>query len=86
MKKQLSLLGHDKNLVKLPRLTERDEYGNADIIGVESVDLYDELRNNEINLVTEALNKLAMLEDIEEELGMTIIEYLQKEHEREVLT
>lgn len=46
------------------RLTERDEYGNADIIGVDSADLQLNLSYGEFNRVTEALNKLAAYEDI----------------------
>lgn len=50
------------------RLTERDEFGNADIIGVESTALYAELDGlNDVNRVTAALNKLAAYEDAEEQ-------------------
>ena len=45
------------------RLTKRDEYGNADIIGVDSADLHLNLDFEEMNKVTEALNRLAELED-----------------------
>ena len=45
------------------RLTERDEYGNADIIGVDSADIQLNLAFDELNLVTDALNKLARYED-----------------------
>jgi len=49
------------------RLTERDEFGNADIIGVDSGDLCNELfLADELNKVTDALNKLAAYEDAEE--------------------
>lgn len=48
----------------MERLTERDEYGNADIIGVDSADLQLNLSYEEFNRVTEALNKLAAYEDI----------------------
>ena len=50
------------------RLTERDEYGNADIIGVDSADLQLNLEFDQLNLVTDALNKLADYEDKEEYL------------------
>lgn len=46
------------------RLTERDEYGNADIKGVNS-DWLLSLTFDELNRVTEALNKLADYEDCE---------------------
>jgi hypothetical protein len=48
----------------MKRLTERDEYGNADIIGVDSEELQLNLEFKEFNLVTDALNKLAAYEDI----------------------
>ena len=49
------------------RLTEYDEFGNADIIGVESEDLQCNLEFDEFNRVTKALNKLAGYEDLEEQ-------------------
>lgn len=48
------------------RLTERDEFGNADIIGVSSADIQLNLNFAEFNRVTNALNKLADYEDAEE--------------------
>lgn len=47
----------------MERMTERDEWGNADIIGVESDDLQINLGFEEFNLVTKALNRLAAYED-----------------------
>lgn len=47
----------------MDRLTERDEFGNADIIGVDSQELTEGLDFNQLNLVTEALNRLAAYED-----------------------
>lgn len=47
----------------MDRLTERDEFGNADIIGVDSQDLTEALDFDQLNLVTEALNRLAAYED-----------------------
>ena len=46
----------------MERLTKRDEYGNADIIGVSS-DAQFELSFDELNAVTNALNRLAAYED-----------------------
>ncbi|EHQ92162.1 hypothetical protein [Desulfosporosinus youngiae] len=46
------------------RLTDRDEFGNADIIGVDSEDLQLNLEYDEFNKVTNALNRLAQYEDI----------------------
>lgn len=47
----------------MKRLTQRDEYGNADIIGVDSADLQLNLEYDEFNLVTKSLNRLASYED-----------------------
>ena len=47
----------------MERLTEWDEFGNADIIGVNSADLMLHLEYDELNLVTDALNRLAAYED-----------------------
>lgn len=47
----------------IKRLTERDEYGNADIIGVDSAELQLNLEFDELNRVTDALNRLAGYED-----------------------
>lgn len=49
--------------VEMDRLTERDEFGNADIIGVDSGYLQLNLEFDEMNRVTMALNKLAEYED-----------------------
>lgn len=49
------------------RLTGRDEFGNADIIGVDGMDLQCNLGFDEFNKVTNALNKLAEYEDLEEQ-------------------
>ena len=51
----------------MKRLTERDEFGNADIIGVDSEELQINLDLAELNRVTVALNKLAAYEDLEEQ-------------------
>ena len=45
------------------RLTERDEFGNADIIGVDSEILASALDFDKLNKLTFALNKFADLED-----------------------
>lgn len=47
------------------RLTERDEYGNADIIALSDTmpELYAGLSFSETNALTEALNRLADYED-----------------------
>lgn len=51
----------------MTRLTKRDEFGNADIIGVDSADLQCNLEFDDLIKVTEALNKLAKYEDLEEQ-------------------
>jgi len=51
----------------MERLTERDGFGNADIIGVDSEDLQLNLDFDGLNKVTDALNKLAEYEDLEEQ-------------------
>lgn len=48
----------------MARLTQRDKFGNADIIGVDSMDLQCNLEFDEFNKVTNALNKLAEYEEI----------------------
>ncbi len=47
------------------RLTEWDEYGNADLIALSDImpELYSELSFSESNALTRALNKLAEYED-----------------------
>lgn len=49
----------------MDRLTERDEYGNADIIALSDVmpELYAELSFSETNALTNTLNRLAAYED-----------------------
>lgn len=61
------------------RLTERDEFGNADIIGVDSAELQLNLEFDDFNLVTEALNKLADYE--ETKLSPEEIKGLQEEND-----
>ena len=51
----------------MTRLTKRDEFGNADIIGVDSTDLQYNLEFDDLIKATEALNKLAKYEDLEEQ-------------------
>lgn len=47
----------------MKRLTERDEHGNASIIGVDNEDLQLSLDFDDFNLVAKALNKLSAYED-----------------------
>lgn len=57
----------------MKRFTEKDKYCDVNIIGVNSARLYEELDYDEDLTLTIALNKLATLEDIEEELGISLI-------------
>lgn len=45
------------------RLTARDEYGNADVIGCDTSVFSDNLTFDELNLITNALNRLADYEE-----------------------
>lgn len=45
------------------RFTKRDVFGNADIIGVDSMRLQGSLSYKELRISTKALNRLAELED-----------------------
>lgn len=56
----------------MERLTERDEFGNADIIGVDSEDLQLNLDFEQMNKVTDSLNKLAEYEDLEGLIGIPL--------------
>ncbi len=49
----------------MKRITIRDEFGNADIVGVDMGRLVGQLNFEELNAVTFALNKLAAYEDTE---------------------
>lgn len=51
----------------MERLTERDEFGNANIIEVDSAEFQPSLDFDDFNRVTNALNKLAEYEDLEEQ-------------------
>lgn len=55
----------------MTRLTNRDEFGNADIIGVDMT-IFLELPFDEFNLVTRAINKLAYYEENEPKKGKWI--------------
>lgn len=67
----------------MERLTEWDEYGNADIIALSDMmpEIYAELSYSETNALTDALNRLAAYEDI----GLTPEEVEQLKAERYML-
>ncbi len=58
----------------MKRLTERDEYGNADLIALSDVmpEIYAGLSFAEANALTEALNRLADFEEAEERIGKEV--------------
>ena len=56
----------------MKRLTKRDDFGNADIRGIDSAELQLNLGFEEFNKVTRALNKLAECEDLEGRTGIEI--------------
>ena len=75
----------------MERLTEYDEFGNADIIGVDSENLQLNLDFEQMNKVTNALNKLAEYEDLEEQglllrLEKTFEESISKEGDSKDVT
>ena len=51
----------------MKRLTERDEYGNAGIIGVDSMKLEYDVISDVYDKLTDAMEKLAEYEDLEEQ-------------------
>ena len=64
----------------MKRFTERtirDDYNNVDIIGVDLTKLYEELDDQQNPTLTFALNKLANLEDLEQELDFDLITLLK---------
>lgn len=72
--------------MKYERLTERDEFGNADVINVNMPDVYNSLTFDEVNTLTRALNRLAELEDkIESGELITEIAVIKKQHKSTTL-
>ena len=69
--------------MKYERLTERDEFGNADVINVNMPDVYNGLTFDEANTLTRALNRFAELED-KIESGEIISTKLEDRSEQEV--
>lgn len=69
----------------MERLTQFDEFGNADIVGVDSDDLQLNLDFEQFNKVTNALNQLAYYENLaevfEEKLQPEVFEFLKDEDE-----
>ena len=57
----------------MKRFTKRDKYDDVNIIGINSARLYEELDYDEDLTLTFALNKLAWLEDFEDELNFDLI-------------
>lgn len=65
------------------RLTKRDEFGNADIIGIDSERLASNLDFNEVNELTFALNKFA---DLEDKIERGAIDYVADSKTRQTIT
>lgn len=63
------------------RLTERDVFGNADIIDLSTEKLYSELCFAETNLLTKTLNRLAELEDKLENGTLVELPFIQQPHQ-----
>lgn len=51
----------------MKRLTERDEFGNAGIIGVDYMKLEYDVGFDDYDKLTDAMEKLAEYEDLEEQ-------------------
>lgn len=56
------------------RLTERDEFNNAEVIGCDSTRWGGELSFDELNAMTNALNRLMLLEDKIEDGRLVFVE------------
>ena len=67
----------------MERLTEREEFGNANIIEVDSAEFQLSLDFDDFNRVTNALNKLAEYEDLEEQ-GKLSYKWISEEKPPEV--
>lgn len=63
----------------MSRLTRVDEFGNADIIGMDDETWQMALGFDDLNRVTEALNKLCCYEDSEENKGVCAVLTLDAE-------
>ena len=63
----------------MERLTEYDEFGNAELVGIDNTKLYERLICDETVALTIATNKLAKLEDVLEEFELTSAEDLRND-------
>lgn len=61
----------------MKRLTEYDEFGNAEFVGIDNTKLYERLVCDETVALTIATNKLAEFEDFMEQEEFTSIEDLK---------
>lgn len=61
----------------MERLTEYDEFGNAEFVGIDNTKLYERLVCDETVALTIATNKLGELEDVLEEFELTSAEDLR---------
>jgi predicted Zn-dependent peptidase len=63
----------------MERLTEYDEFGNAEFVGVDNTKLYERLVCDETVALTIATNKLAEFEDFMEEQGFESLEEIKRQ-------
>ena len=61
----------------MERLTKYDEFGNAELVGIDNTKLYERLVCDETVALTTAIDKLGKLEDVLEEFELTSAEDLR---------
>ena len=61
----------------MKRLTKYDEFGNAELVGIDNTKLYERLVCDETVALTTAIDKLGKLEDALEEFELTSAEDLR---------
>lgn len=64
----------------MERLTEYDEFGNAEFVGIDNTKLYERLVCDETVALTIATNKLAKLEDVLGKYGIDNLDDFIKEY------
>ena len=62
----------------MERLTKYDEFGNAELVGIDNTKLYERLVCDETVALTIATNKLGELEDVLEKYGIETTEELDR--------
>ena len=64
----------------MERLTKKDEFGNAEFVGIDNAKLYERLVCDETVALTIATNKLGELEDVLEKYGIDNLDEFIKEY------